>query len=522
MDYIFVPLLFLHLITLIICIAILVYTWDIKDVPGAHYFIGYVILAEIWVIFQGMEIISTRLELKLIWANIQFLPIMLIPAIFLLYVKESSRRHDKKARPAVDILLIGVALVFSILVWVFPELLRYNVRLVDTGYFQVIAKDYGILFWIMVAYNYALTLIAVLILFKSMHEKTEVLRKQIKITLLAVVFPVIANILQITKLNPFPIDITPFSFCFTAILLSYGIVRYKLFKLVPIARAMVIRVMKSGMVVFDNKGNLLDMNPAAKQLLALGEMPLAGEKIEDVFAKAPQLISLFNSRRDQVSELGFERNGVNYFYETSLTAIKNSGGNEIGWLFQLYDITERKLAEDIIEQAAFHDVLTGLPNRQYFRIMLSQELALAKMRNMQLAIAFVDVDNFKTINDSYGHEYGDTVLRGVTKRLREALREGDIIARLGGDEFAIILPSIDTKNDITAVGERLLAAFESELDLISYKISVHVSIGFSLFPDDGDSYETLLRKADKAMYDVKNSGKNNYGVYKDVASQEAL
>jgi diguanylate cyclase (GGDEF)-like protein/PAS domain S-box-containing protein len=522
MEFVFVPLVLLHLLLIIIYTVVLIYTWDIKEAPGARYFLAAVILAVIWVLLQSLEIMAVKLEAKLFLSNLQYLPILLLATMFLLYVREFTHRYDKKMKATGNVVLVVIPIVICILVWVFPQYLSSNMRLVNVGNFQMVAKDYGILFWAMAAYNYCLTFISSLILVKSMRQKAEILRKQIGLTLLAVIFPVFANVLRISKLSPLPIDMTPFFFIFTVLLISYGIVRYKLFTLVPIARAMVIKVMKSGMVVFDVKGNLLDINPAAKQMLAFKEMPVGGEKIEDIFVSAPELIRIFDSKTEQVCEFVYEKNGSDNYYEASLTCIKNSSGKEYGWLFQINNITERKLAEDIIKQAAYHDPLTGLPNRQYFQLLLTQELTLAKMRGKKIAVAFVDIDNFKTINDNHGHQVGDTVLKAITKRLGEALHEADIISRLGGDEFAVVIPNIGSVREVKVMGERLLAAFKADFNMVEFKMPVQVSIGFALYPDDGDNYETLLRKADKAMYSVKNTGKNNYAIYKKSSEKESM
>jgi diguanylate cyclase (GGDEF)-like protein/PAS domain S-box-containing protein len=351
----------------------------------------------------------------------------------------------------------------------------------------------------------------------SIHDKPELIKKQILLVIGAVCVPLIANVIQLMGKSPFNMDLSPIAFGVCAMIIAYGISKFNLFKIIPVARSLVIKLMKAGVAVFDEKGNLLDINPAALRLLSLPEAPAVGTNIEEVFSNAPQLIRFFDSRRELSSELSFERNGVSYYCEASLTAIKNPSGKEIAWLFQLYDITERKLAEDIIEQAAYHDPLTGLPNRQYFQLMLSQEITLARMRGKKLAVAFLDLDNFKAINDGYGHEYGDALLKAVTKRLGGVLREADLIARLGGDEFAIIVPGVNEKTEIAAVGERLLGVFKDEFDLSDFKVSMRASIGFSFFPEDGDSNEALLSKADKAMYEVKKAGKNNYRTYKENA-----
>lgn len=513
MDFLFVHIAWVHVLLIILNTAFFIYAWEIRKEQGPRYFLAVLITGSYWLLCQAFEFCALDLETKLFWANIQYIAPTLIVAFFSMYAMETTENGGKKTKRLICILLIAVPVFFEIMVMTFPNLVGYDARLVYNGMFTTLSKKYGPLFWTMAIYNYLLLLISLLRLLFSQRDKPSTMRKQMLLVTAAASVTILANIIRLTGNSPYNIDLSPMAFSIAAMIITFGVVRFNLFKIIPIARSLVIMRMKAGMAVFDGKGNLLDLNPALIKLMGIESIPEAGTKIETVFAGAPELIRIFESRREQTSELSIERKGICYYYETSLMAIRSSGGKEIAWLFQLYDITERKLAEDIIEQAAYHDVLTGLPNRQYFQLMLSQEITLAKMRDGKLAVAFVDLDNFKHINDNYGHECGDLMLKAVTKRLSGVLREADMIARLGGDEFAIIIPGVKSDEEIEAIGKRLLSVFEENFNLVEYMVPMHASIGFSIYPEDGDSNEILLRKADKAMYQVKKAGKNNYRSY---------
>ncbi len=189
------------------------------------------------------------------------------------------------------------------------------------------------------------------------------------------------------------------------------------------------------------------------------------------------------------------------------------------------EVAERQQAEERVMHLANHDALTGLPNRRLLIDRLGQALALAHRENHQVAVLFMDLDRFKTINDSLGHMTGDALLQNVARRLSETLREGDTVSRLGGDEFVVVLPSLDQPKAAEKVALKLVDALAPPIHLGGQELRVSASIGISLFPEDGRDTETLLRNADSAMYHAKDMGRNNYQFFMEqmnVAAAERL
>lgn len=174
------------------------------------------------------------------------------------------------------------------------------------------------------------------------------------------------------------------------------------------------------------------------------------------------------------------------------------------------DITFRKQAQERIEFLAMHDALTQLPNRLYLDEYMERTLALARRQGNAVALFFIDLDDFKQINDTLGHQAGDEVLREAARRLRGAVRESDLVARLGGDEFLIVLTNIDSAHDTERVAAGILAAMQPPVLLKRQVVTVLPSIGISMFPDHGDTMDDLILRADSAMYQAKNAGGNRY------------
>lgn len=171
---------------------------------------------------------------------------------------------------------------------------------------------------------------------------------------------------------------------------------------------------------------------------------------------------------------------------------------------------ERNHARQREYSLAYFDALTGLPNRQLFNDRLNQALTHAQRYDHKVALLFIDLDGFKTINDTLGHEIGDLLLQAVSRRLEDCLRKSDTVARMGGDEFTCILPNIEYSGDIKTVATKINAALSEPFELKGHEINISGSIGASLYPDDAIDADDLINKADKAMYDVKRRGRDDF------------
>lgn len=209
----------------------------------------------------------------------------------------------------------------------------------------------------------------------------------------------------------------------------------------------------------------------------------------------------------------------------SIAAVKGSDEVTNHYVATFQDISERKLAEERIEQLAYYDPLTNLPNRRLFFDRLSQELLHARRQSSFGAVMFVDLDRFKQINDSLGHDVGDMVLAETAKRLVRVLREGDTASRLGGDEFVALIPDLGAELErayINAgtVAEKLSLELSKPYILSTRELIVTASIGIILFPDGQDSAEDVMKQADMAMYRAKESGRNNFYFYRPSLQQD--
>ncbi|NOY62367.1 MAG: EAL domain-containing protein [Gammaproteobacteria bacterium] len=220
--------------------------------------------------------------------------------------------------------------------------------------------------------------------------------------------------------------------------------------------------------------------------------------------------------------INVKKGGLLFYEEKTITPLKNSQGEVTHYISTGRDISERMREQEQLQFLAHHDSLTGLPNRNLFNARLRHTLQQAEWDRHTTALLLLDMDRFKVINDTLGHDIGDRLLKEMSERIQTCLRDTDTVARLGGDEFAVILDVIETtansRDNISAAAKKILNTLATPFTLAGREYFITVSIGISLYPDDGSEAQTLLKKADMAMYIAKESGRNNYQFYHDDKS----
>ncbi|MCL4499161.1 MAG: EAL domain-containing protein [Chloroflexi bacterium] len=270
-------------------------------------------------------------------------------------------------------------------------------------------------------------------------------------------------------------------------------------------------------MVHDLDGRLLYVNDAACAISGYCKEELLRMRIQDLDANNPEGLTsprvrpLVGQKTARFDLYHKGKDGRIVPVEIHARIVDFDGRKVVAGIAR--DISERKQAEEMIKRMAYYDPLTGLPNRALFIDRLKVALAHAKRNRERLAIMFLDLDDFKSINDTLGHVLGDELMREVAERLRSLMRESDTVARLGGDEFTLLLSPVNHEDDAETVAERILDALAPSFKLHDHEFHVTASVGIALFPGDGRTVESLLKNADSAMYRAKEQGRNNYQVY---------
>ncbi len=284
-----------------------------------------------------------------------------------------------------------------------------------------------------------------------------------------------------------------------------------------------------GILITDTKGVIQSVNPAFTLITgysapeAIGHTPamLKSDRHDaDFFNNMWQ--SLMKTGQWEGEIWNQRKDGDVYPLWLALTAIRDKEGNTSQYVGLFNDITEQKQNEEQIRHQAYHDFLTGLPNRLLFNDRLKQAMALAQRMNEKLAIMFIDLDRFKNINDSLGHGVGDQLLRAMAKRLESCTRDEDSVARMGGDEFTVMLPRINHLSDVAQVAQKVLDGLSQPMNVDGHELVVTASIGISLYPIDGELPEVLMKNSDSAMYQAKEHGKNKYQFYSAEMNANAI
>jgi len=270
----------------------------------------------------------------------------------------------------------------------------------------------------------------------------------------------------------------------------------------------------------DQNHHIVAINDAFEKLFGYNLTDVIGQELDALIATPETLEEAQEyTRRVRSGEQIYE-SGKRKRKDGSLVDVEVYGmpvivaGEQVGILGVYQDVSSRKRAEEQLQFMATHDLLTNLPNRFLFNDRLNQAVAKAKRGDRRFAVLFLDLDGFKEVNDRFGHQKGDGMLQQVAERLKGCLRGSDTLARLGGDEFSLILEDIQDTRSAAAVPQKLLAALATPFYLDENEITITASIGVSLYPDDGDATEQLLKQADTAMYRAKELGGNTY-VYFD-------
>jgi diguanylate cyclase (GGDEF)-like protein/PAS domain S-box-containing protein len=284
-----------------------------------------------------------------------------------------------------------------------------------------------------------------------------------------------------------------------------------------------VETMQIGVTITDPKGKILYTNPA--------EAEMHGYRVEELIGKEARIFGppeiwkpVFQlvRKRSRRESINVRKDGSTFPVQLMSDVVTTQNGDVFATVTTCEDITERRKNEETIKQLAFYDALTGLPNRPLFNDRLYQELAKAQRHKELLAIMFVDLDRFKIVNDTLGHDTGDLLIKAVSKRLKHIVREGDTVCRLGGDEFVIFFPDITSVEDISFIAKKIIEKLSEVFSLDDKELYITASIGISIFPENGDNIEILVKNADAAMYYAKEEGRNNYQFYNSTINDNAM
>lgn len=284
----------------------------------------------------------------------------------------------------------------------------------------------------------------------------------------------------------------------------------------------------------DNAGNVTYLNAVAERMTGWSREEARGRPVGEVFrvmdgttreppARNPMRLAIEQNRSVGLAanSVLVRRDGSESAIEDSAAPIHGRDGGVIGAVMVFHDVSESRAVVAKMSHLAQHDFLTDLPNPVLLNDRMTQAIALARRHDKQLAVAFMDLDHFKRINDSLGHAAGDELLQSVAQRLKTCVRSSDAVSRRGGDEFVVLLSEITQAEDAARIADKIIASVAAAHRVAGQELLVTTSIGISVYPLDGTDVETLLNSADAAMYQAKTKGRNRYCFFSQEMNSRA-
>lgn len=489
--------------------------WKRRTISGALALSGLMLVVVEWALSSGLEVAAGSLGTKILFAKAEYLGASSAAPIFLTFSLIYTQQNKWLKRSNL-LLLWNVPVIVTLLAWTneWHHLIWTSINPSSTSGLNLYVYHHGIAFYILIAYIYLCNAAVVYVLYRSYLHSPKVYRRQIDVVIVGALIPWVGSIIYLFNLVPVPgLDITPIAFALTGLVLAWGILYYQLLNLAPIARDALIENLQEGILVLDLQDRIVDMNPAALQMFDLVAVP-AGSDCLSTFQKWPALLDALTKRSDKPGEIELASSTVKYV-DIRVVPIHGRGERVSGFQVTLQDISERRYMEAALEaqtreleRQAITDDLTGLYNRRYTNEVLAREFQRSERHHSPLSLPLFDVDNFKLINDRYGHACGDEALRAIARELRAGLRATDIAARMGWDEFLIIF--LETEPVRAWIGLDRLRARLATIELgqaDGAPLQMTISGGLtSWFP--GDTPDEALKRTDRLLYEAKNAGKD--------------
>jgi diguanylate cyclase (GGDEF)-like protein/PAS domain S-box-containing protein len=362
-------------------------------------------------------------------------------------------------------------------------------------------------------------------------------RRQYLIILLASIIPIAINSISLSNFGgPVGMDLTPVSFGVSSVIYMYAIYQFQFMNLLPVARGYLIENMSDGVLVVDKQGRILDVNPAIKNFLENASVSLIGRDISDVFREwqhnADPILNGLETRTEMIIPHSPTR-----YMDLRVTNLYDDQNKFNGRLIVFRDVTDRKEVEkdlrrfndrlqtQLIEigrlqsqlrEQAIRDALTNVFNRRYLEETLDRELSRAEREKYPLCVIMMDLDFFKDVNDTYGHEAGDMVLKALANTVIQQSRHGDFVCRYGGEEFVLVMPNITMETARQRADTLHQAVNSMQIPYGVFNLTTTISMGVAMYPEHGKTKEELVRAADRAMYIAKNTGRNRVVVFEET------
>lgn len=522
-----------------VAFVLAVVIWQRQPAAGTLPFSLLMLAIAWWEITSAFEMLAADAAAKVFWARLEYFGVAAVPYFWFQFAAEYSGATQWLTRRAK--ILLGLPALLTLLAVFTNEWHGLFWATITPGATPQanLTYEHGPLFWLTVIGNYGLMLAGTVLLARAVLRSHELYRRQVVMVLIGVFIPWGANIFYLTgALSLENADPTPLALTCAGALWVAALYNNRFFDLVPVARDVVVEKMSDGVIVLNAHNRIMDVNRAALELLgANGEMWI-GQPAERVLGK----LGAWSTVPDETVKGDVEIKGADgspRYLSVRLSPL-NAHHKQGGRLLLLQDITERKrseralqdmnwqlqkqLEENKVLQATLHeqvirDPLTGLYNRRFLHEILSKELSQSSRTLRPVSVMLLDIDHFKSFNDTYGHYAGDVMLKALADWLRTKTRRGDFVCRFGGEEFVVVMPGAPL--EVGAQRAQEWCAGFRELHIWHDEMLLHttLSLGVAASPAHGTTPDELLHSADMAMYAAKQAGRDCVRLAKSYADE---
>ncbi|MGF2616416.1 diguanylate cyclase [Rossellomorea vietnamensis] len=484
--------------------------YKLQEAPGGRQYMIATLLSAVFAFAYAFELTSSTLMEVKFWLGAEYLVMPFIPG-FLLWMCVRYAGIELRQRYLYLLFLPPIITVFTQHTNELHHLYYTSIQLREDLPFPIVELTYGPLFYVHALYLFLCLTTSIVLLLLQLKKAPFRFRMQIILMILGLFVPIVANYFYVNKYSDNGIDLGPVSMSLSFILHGIALFSYQMFNVLPIAREKVFDSMREGVVVLDQKGAVLDYNKAMLKVIPELNQLAVGKAIHKVLqdSELSRLIC-------QGKECDYEctKNGTVEHYQVRFSPVFHKNKEVIGSIITFMNISERVLLQDKLKRLASYDGLTNVYNRTCF--LENAESVVDSSVNGASLILF-DIDHFKQVNDTFGHEAGDTVLSQVARTAESHLRPHDLLGRYGGEEFIILLPETPLE-EAFLIANQLRITIASNLVKVDRKpVQVTSSFGISFISGkEGFSQESLkeaVGKADEALYAAKRNGRNNVQVF---------
>ncbi len=509
-------------IAMFVATWIVVVTWRWRRVPGAKPLMVQMLGEGVWTLCYALFLFGFMHPPSepFFWSKLLFVGVVMVPAGFLVWTARYTQRDGWVNKWTIALLCIE-PILFNLIIWTDHWHHLFSGNYAQTG-------KLGPAFNLHTLYSYILLLIGAVMLVIHWLQMPPAYKKQAFLVLLGLIVSTIANVLTVALLPVLKLDFSPLGFVVAGVTFTYAQLRHRLFDIMPVARHAVVDGMRDGVMVLDTDGRLIDMNPAAQNMMNATIRNSLGELAVKALPAWADIERQIGDQADANIDLHIPPD-IKRHVDLTVTLMHDKRGQAAGKVVIFRDVTHvRKIEGDLrasnkeltqkieqiealqeqLRQQAIHDPLTGLYNRRFLEETLGRELAQAQRSNEALSIAMIDIDRFKSVNDTYGHSVGDLFLIALGDMLEQHTRTGDVACRFGGEEFIVVMPGAPLEVAAKRINEFRLTFGAVKIDVAGKLVSATFSAGVAGFPLHGTDDKTIIAEADRALYSAKDAGRN--------------